>query len=123
MGLRGVLHVTPNTTPERSQTEKVYPPRFAETTACRRINLFWRTSVCLRGKFFAFPEPKRKKCLQCNSILRILSRIDYSHKPYAPTKGTRSMIQLFDAQAPKKPSNLSINSDLLVKARELNINL
>jgi antitoxin CcdA len=33
------------------------------------------------------------------------------------------MIQLFDTQAPKKPANLSINSDLLVKARELNINL
>lgn len=33
------------------------------------------------------------------------------------------MIQLFDTQAPKKPTNLSINSDLLVKARELNINL
>ena len=33
------------------------------------------------------------------------------------------MIQLFDIQAPKKPTNLSINSDLLVKARELNINL
>ncbi len=33
------------------------------------------------------------------------------------------MIQLFDTQAPKKPLNLSINSDLLAKARELNINL
>ena len=33
------------------------------------------------------------------------------------------MIQLFDAQAPKKPANLSINSDLLAKARALNINL
>jgi len=33
------------------------------------------------------------------------------------------MIQLFDTQAPKKPANLSINGDLLVKARELNINL
>jgi antitoxin CcdA len=33
------------------------------------------------------------------------------------------MVQLFDIQAPKKPANLSINSDLLVKARELNINL
>ncbi len=33
------------------------------------------------------------------------------------------MIQLFDTRAPKKPANLSINSDLLVKARELNINL
>lgn len=33
------------------------------------------------------------------------------------------MIQLFDTQAPKKAANLSINSDLLVKARALNINL
>ena len=33
------------------------------------------------------------------------------------------MIQLFDTEAPKKPANLSINSDLLAKARELNINL
>ncbi len=33
------------------------------------------------------------------------------------------MVQLFDSQAPKKPANLSVNSDLLTKARELNINL
>jgi len=33
------------------------------------------------------------------------------------------MIQSFNTQAPKKPANLSINSDLLAKARELNINL
>ncbi|MDZ7288814.1 MAG: type II toxin-antitoxin system CcdA family antitoxin [candidate division KSB1 bacterium] len=33
------------------------------------------------------------------------------------------MIQLFDTRAPKKPANLSINSELLAKARELNINL
>jgi antitoxin CcdA len=33
------------------------------------------------------------------------------------------MDQLFDMQAPKKPTNLSINSDLLTKAHELNINL
>jgi len=33
------------------------------------------------------------------------------------------MIQLFDTAAPKKPANLSLNSDLLRKARELNINL
>lgn len=29
----------------------------------------------------------------------------------------------FDTQAPKKPTNVSINSDLLAKARELKINL
>ncbi len=32
-------------------------------------------------------------------------------------------MKAFDAQAPKKPTNLSINSDLLSKAREMNINL
>jgi len=29
----------------------------------------------------------------------------------------------FDTQAPKKPTNVSINSDLLAKAKELKINL
>ncbi len=33
------------------------------------------------------------------------------------------MSQLFNPQAPKKPTNVSINSDLLEKARSLNINL
>ncbi len=33
------------------------------------------------------------------------------------------MEQLFDADAPKKPTNLSVNSDLLNKSRALNINL
>ena len=33
------------------------------------------------------------------------------------------MQQLFDTHAPKKPANLSINSDLLLKARQFNINL
>lgn len=33
------------------------------------------------------------------------------------------MQPLYDTQAPKKPTNLSINSDLLTKARDLNINL
>jgi len=33
------------------------------------------------------------------------------------------MMQLFDTRAPKKPANLSINRDLLGKARELKINL
>lgn len=31
------------------------------------------------------------------------------------------MLQVYDLQSPKKPTNLSINSDLLNKARELNI--
>lgn len=33
------------------------------------------------------------------------------------------MLALYDPNAPKKPTNLSINSDLLKKARELEINL
>ncbi|HFQ14558.1 MAG TPA: acetoacetyl-CoA synthase [Gammaproteobacteria bacterium] len=33
------------------------------------------------------------------------------------------MMKAFDVHAPKKPTNLSINSDLLAKAREMNINL
>ncbi len=33
------------------------------------------------------------------------------------------MNAIFDVQAPKKPTNVSINSDLLAKARGLNINL
>jgi len=33
------------------------------------------------------------------------------------------MQTIFDTAAPKKPTNLSINSDLLKKARELKINL
>jgi antitoxin CcdA len=33
------------------------------------------------------------------------------------------MRAIFDNTAPKKPANLSINSDLLQKARELKINL
>ena len=33
------------------------------------------------------------------------------------------MSVIYDKKAPKKPSNLSVNSDLLKKARELNINI
>ncbi len=33
------------------------------------------------------------------------------------------MAELYDADAPKKAANLSINSDLLRRTRELNINL
>ena len=33
------------------------------------------------------------------------------------------MAELYNAAAPKKAANLSVNSDLLSKARELNINL
>ncbi len=33
------------------------------------------------------------------------------------------MTNLYDTEAPKKPTNLSINSDLLAKTRALNINI
>lgn len=33
------------------------------------------------------------------------------------------MLLAYDSHAPKKPANLSINSDLLNRAKELNINL
>lgn len=33
------------------------------------------------------------------------------------------MLNSFNNQAPKKPTNVTINSDLLVKAKELKINL
>lgn len=33
------------------------------------------------------------------------------------------MNQAYDTHAPKKPTNVSVNSDLLVKAKALNINL
>ena len=33
------------------------------------------------------------------------------------------MRQVFDTQAPKKPTNVSINSDLLTEAKKLKINL
>lgn len=33
------------------------------------------------------------------------------------------MSAIYDTQAPKKPTNVSINSDLLARARDLNINL
>jgi antitoxin CcdA len=34
-----------------------------------------------------------------------------------------NMLALYDQNAPKKPTNLSINSDLLKKARDFEINL
>ncbi len=33
------------------------------------------------------------------------------------------MNQVFDTQAPKKPTNVSVNSDLLTEAKKLKINL
>ena len=40
-----------------------------------------------------------------------------------PNKRQCNMQQSFDSQAPKKPTNVSINSDLLNKARQFDINL
>ena len=37
--------------------------------------------------------------------------------------GDVAMSELYDHKAPKKPTNLSINSDLLNKSKSLNINL
>jgi antitoxin CcdA len=39
------------------------------------------------------------------------------------TDWTMPMNSLFDSGAPKKATNLSVNSDLLIKCRELDINL
>lgn len=33
------------------------------------------------------------------------------------------MQQLYDTHAPKKPTNLSVNSDLLLKIKDMNINI
>jgi antitoxin CcdA len=33
------------------------------------------------------------------------------------------MLHLYDRTAPKKPTNLTINSDLLIKAKDLQINI
>jgi antitoxin CcdA len=51
--------------------------------------------------------------------MRIQMRIEYRLRP----AGAFMMHALFDADAPKKATNLSINSDLLRQARALDINL
>jgi antitoxin CcdA len=38
-------------------------------------------------------------------------------------KGQKSMLNIYDQEAPKRATNLSINSDLLKKAKEMDINL
>lgn len=49
-------------------------------------------------------------------------RIQYAHKQKQPE--LKDIMQtLFNSAAPKKPTNLSINSDLLQKAKNLKINL
>jgi len=54
--------------------------------------------------------------------MHTLTFAKYAHILYALTVGVKRM-KIFDIQAPKKPTNLSINSDLLSKARKMNINL
>lgn len=46
-------------------------------------------------------------------------RIEYTHI----LGETVTMHQVYDTRAPKKPTNVSINSDLLEQARSLGINL
>jgi antitoxin CcdA len=46
-------------------------------------------------------------------------RIKYAHS----STEAILMHQIYNSQAPKKPTNVSINSDLLEKAKRLNINL
>jgi antitoxin CcdA len=46
-------------------------------------------------------------------------RINYAHAEY----GATDMTYPYNAEAPKKPTNVSINSDLLEKAKGHNINL
>jgi antitoxin CcdA len=52
--------------------------------------------------------------------MRIGMRIKYL---YVPRQESAMPSQPYDASAPKKSTNLSINSDLLRQARELKINL
>src|SRR5690606_42122948 len=53
-----------------------------------------------------------------------LFRSNYAHKLRGITERLEApMTELYNAAAPKKAANLSINSDLLRKSRELNINL
>ena len=51
--------------------------------------------------------------------MRRFVRIDCAHS----ASQDRHMRPAFDSQAPKRPTNLSINSDLLRRAREMDINL
>lgn len=45
--------------------------------------------------------------------------ISYAHYSY----GVTTMNYIYNTQAPKKPTNVSINSDLLQKAKDLKLNL
>ncbi|MEZ5436227.1 MAG: type II toxin-antitoxin system CcdA family antitoxin [Pseudomonadales bacterium] len=53
-----------------------------------------------------------------------LTGITNAHNLCACTSfGITAMLAIYDLDAPKKPTNLSVNSDLLKKAKELDINL
>ena len=71
---------------------------------------------------------KRNTAEFCPALLRLLDaftfailimRTRYAHK----IDGVNFMPQLYNENAPKKATNLSINSDLLLRARRLKINL
>jgi antitoxin CcdA len=47
----------------------------------------------------------------------------YAHNYSLCENDLTTMETLFDSNAPKKPTNLSLNSDLLEKSRKLKINL
>jgi antitoxin CcdA len=49
-------------------------------------------------------------------LMRIIMRTNNAHKEFI-------MSHVFDSSAVKKPTNLTVNSDLLSRARKLNINL
>ena len=49
-------------------------------------------------------------------FMRIIVRTNNAHKEFI-------MSHVFDSSAVKKPTNLTVNSDLLFRARKLNINL
>lgn len=52
-----------------------------------------------------------------------LTRIPYAHILCASMTEGVGMTLIFDPQAPKKATNLSVNADLLARARECDINL
>jgi len=53
--------------------------------------------------------------------MRTIMRINLGHPLNSQLEAR--MAELYNAAAPKKAANLSVNSDLLRKTRELNINL
>ena len=56
-------------------------------------------------------------------VFRGLDGADFMRTLYAHKFEVVNMLQIFDKNATKKPTNLSVNSDLLSKARKHKINL